>query len=111
MLVQKRNKVWKDNRLIYYSADADQNYWDDHWKTQINHDFYKRYEKGELDELAPLIKKYLNKNSHIIEAGCGSARFVVSLMSNGYQNVEGIDWGSETIETVKKVFPNLPVRR
>ena len=71
--------------------------------------YYENYENGCLDELAPYIRKHLKKEDKILEAGCGPARFVVSLLSLGYENVEGIDTGQGTIDQVKSIFPDLPI--
>jgi SAM-dependent methyltransferase len=105
-----RIKKWKNGRILYYYREADANFWDDHWEKQITKIYYKKYEAGSLDEIAPFIEKYLHNDDVILEAGCGTARYIVALRSRGFYNVQGIDWGPKTIKKVKSVYPDLPIK-
>jgi 2-polyprenyl-3-methyl-5-hydroxy-6-metoxy-1,4-benzoquinol methylase len=107
---QKYLRAWENDRIVYFSGEADPGLWDNRWKNLITRDYYEKYEHGELDELAPFAERLLGKEDRILEAGCGSARLVVSLLSRGFVNVEGMDCGAQTIDRVKAIFPNLPVR-
>lgn len=102
-------KIWEAGRIAYYSNRADNSYWDDIWAFQISAEYYAKYEQGDLGEYAPFFEKYLNEQDRIIEAGCGTGRFVVALLARGYVNVQGIDWGRPTIEKVKTLYPDLPI--
>ena len=102
-------KIWEKGKIAWYASKADQAYWDSLWASQISTDYFARYRQGELDEYAPFFEKHLKKSDRIIEAGCGTGRFVVALKARAYDNVQGIDWGKPTIEKVKALFPDLPV--
>jgi SAM-dependent methyltransferase len=106
----KRVKVWKNERICYYQNKADANFWDNSWKTLFTEDYYRQYEKGALEEYGAFFVKYLQRNDAILEAGCGTARYVVALKAKGYSHIEGIDWGEDTIKRVKDIYPDLPVR-
>jgi len=106
----KHTKIWQSGRIAYYSIESDQAYWDDIWATQISKEYYTNYEQGKLDEYSPSFEKYLKKSDMIIEAGCGTARFVVALQARGFRHVTGIDWGEPTIAKVRTLFPELPIK-
>lgn len=108
--MQKRIKVWNGSRILYYAQKTDPGFWDEHWNTVLTPDYYQRYLDGNLDELSPFIEKLIPKDSKVIEAGCGPARMVVALKNLGYNHVEGIDYGIETVKQVNILFPNLPVK-
>jgi len=108
--VQACTRVWQRGRLLYFTEQAKPKLWDDYWSGLITRGYYEKYEHGELDELAPFAEKLFAKEDRILDAGCGSARFVVALLSRGFRKVEGIDCGQETIDRVRTVFPDLPVR-
>lgn len=105
----QRVKIWKKGRLEYYSKVADAFYWDNLWEGQITEEYFEKYKKGVLDEYFPYFERYLSRDDRIIEAGCGTARYVVALLARGYKNVTGIDWGQSTIQKVKAIFPEIPI--
>ncbi len=107
---ENRLKLWKNGRIYYYRDHADANYWDNYWEKILTREYYLKYEKGELDEYSGLFERYLKQNDYILEAGCGTARYIVALRAKGFKNVEGIDWGQRTIELIKKIYPDLPVK-
>lgn len=111
IMENRRTKRWKDGRLVYYENPADKTFWDDQWSRQINPVYYSRYENGALDELDPEVVILLKKGDRILEAGCGPARFVVAMQSRGYLLAEGIDYAQETIDRVKRIYPDLPITR
>ena len=107
---EKRLKLWKNGRLYYYQDHADAKYWDNYWGKILTKEYYKRYKNGKLDEYSGYFQRYLKKSDYIIEAGCGAARYIVALRAKGYENIEGIDWSESTIERVRSLNPNLPVK-
>jgi SAM-dependent methyltransferase len=107
---KRRLKIWEEGRIVYYCNEADANFWDDHWDNLITKDYYRKYEEGGLDEYSDFFEKYLRKEDKILEAGCGTAQYVVALRSRGFKRIEGIDWGDQTIRRVKAIYPNLPVK-
>jgi SAM-dependent methyltransferase len=107
---RKYLRVWRSGRILYFSDRVEPEVWDSRWKDLITRDYYKRYERGELRELAPFAEKVFGKDDRILEAGCGSGRLVVALLSRGFKHVEGMEREPGTIERVKEIFPGLPVR-
>jgi len=105
-----RFKKWENNRLVYYQSTADKNFWDNQWENLISEKYFQKCIKGDLDELSPYIQKYMSKEDRIIEAGCGLGRIVVSLLHQGFKSIEGIDYGEKTINQVKQIFPDLPIK-
>ena len=105
----RRHKIWKNGKIAYYYDQANASFWDNHWEKLITRDYYKRYEDGDLDEYL-FFEEYLRKEDFILEAGCGTAQYVVALRSRGFKNIEGIDWGSQTISRVKAIYPDLPIK-
>ena len=95
---------------MYYQDQADAAFWDNYWKDIIIKDYYKRYETGELDALSPFFVKYLRKEDHILEAGCGTAKYVLALKKRGFDYIEGIEWGKETVQRVKSIYPELSIK-
>lgn len=102
-------KLWTDGRIAYFSSRADNAFWDTLWASQISTDYFKKYDQGDLGDYASIFEKYLKKSDRIIEAGCGTGRFVVALRARGYENIQGIDWGQPTINKVKALYPDLPI--
>jgi SAM-dependent methyltransferase len=96
-------------RLVYYKRMADSAYWDEHWDKLIRPEFYAGALDGQLGEFEGLFTKYLPTDERILEAGCGPAYYVLALQRRGY-HVEGVDWAKQTIERVKHIFPELPIR-
>lgn len=106
---EKQIKIWRDEKIAWYASEADKAFWDSLWLSQISTDYYAKYSKGDLEEYSPVFTKFLYKDDHILEAGCGTGRFVVALQARGYKHVRGIDWGRPTIDRVKTLFPELSV--
>lgn len=106
---KKAIKIWVNGRIAYYYDIADSGFWDDQWQDVINKDYYVRYEKGDLAEY-PYFEKYLQEEDRILEAGCGTSRFVLALLARGYKNIEGIDWGEQSILKAREIYPDLPIK-
>lgn len=102
-------KIWRDGKIAWFASEADKAFWDSLWLSQISTDYYAKYVQGELEEYSHVFTKFLSKDDHILEAGCGTGRFVIALQARGYKHVSGIDWGRPTIDKVKTLFPELPV--
>jgi len=59
-----------------------------------------------LDKLA----SHLNKNSQIIEYGCGYGRILDILHKSGYQSLMGFDFAAQMIQRGKTLFPHLELQ-
>jgi SAM-dependent methyltransferase len=60
------------------------------------------------DPITPHIFKYFSPPGPILEAGCGSSRFVKFLYDKGY-DCRGIEYSNKTVEDVKDKWPELQV--
>lgn len=96
-------------RLAYYKQAASAQYWDDVWAGQQTTRLYEQARKGDLGYYEKIFPVYLPKQGRILEAGCGLGQFVLALRTRGY-DVEGVDYGQQTIEFIHKELPDLPVR-
>jgi len=96
-------------RLAYYHAHTDAAFWDAHWQNHLSSTVYSRAAQGELDWFEEPFTRYLPKTGIILEAGCGLGQYVLALRMRGYE-VEGVDWGPETVNFVQSLYPDLPVR-
>jgi len=99
----------ENGRLVWYSRRADANYWDHYWSDQISQQTYSGAEVGKLGSFQPVFARFLPKTGRILEAGCGVGQIVLALRVLGY-DVEGVEWGPETVQSVKRLKPDLPIR-
>jgi len=106
MSIQKRSL---NGRLVFYHERADSSFWDSQWLDRIRPGLYSKPDRGFLGVFEKPFVKYLPTQGRIIEAGCGLAKTVVALRSRGY-DCEGIDYARNTIDAVKKIKPDLPIR-
>jgi len=54
-----------------------------------------------------IFQKYVNKNAHNLDIGCGYGRILNELYDSGYNNTVGIDFSEKMIERGKIMYPNL----
>jgi ubiquinone/menaquinone biosynthesis C-methylase UbiE len=57
-----------------------------------------------------IFSELINKNSLLIDYGCGYGRTLNELSSFGYKNLIGFDYSSKMIERGKKEYPDLDLR-
>jgi SAM-dependent methyltransferase len=96
-------------RLAYYLSAANANFWEEHWQQHFSPDIYRWAEQGALGEFEQPFTRYLPRQGRILEAGCGLGQYVLALRVRGY-DVEGVEWASETVEAVRALYPDLPIR-
>lgn len=58
---------------------------------------------GLWDAEAYVFEKYLHKEDHILDLGCGTGRTTFPLYKSGFRNIVGVDLTSEMIEEAKKL--------
>lgn len=93
--------------LAFYKQQATSEFWDKHWSVV---DLQTTLQKSTDDRLfIPAVKRHLPKGSVVLEGGCGMGHIVHALQYQGYKAI-GIDFASETIESIKKAMPELDVR-
>lgn len=107
--VAKVQRMVVGERLAYYRQAASAEYWDEVWAGEETRELYERAKKGELGYYEEIFPAYLPQKGRILEAGCGLGQFVIALRARGYE-VEGVDYGRQTIEFIHHQFPELPVR-
>jgi len=95
-------------RLVFLHKEASPAFWDQHWENEdwvkiITRSRKSRYWRG-------LLNKYLpDKNSRILEGGCGDGRFVDAMKFWGYEAI-GVDFAVRTVDKINKAKPDLDVR-
>ncbi len=99
----------EEQRLVYYRSQPDAAFWDAHWRTHLASEIYRGAAQGYLGCFDGPFTRYLPKHGRIVEAGCGLGQHVLALRVRGYE-VDGVEWGAETVKAVQARFPNLPVR-
>ena len=102
-------RVAVGKRLAYYRTAASADYWDEVWSREDTKQLYEKAQRGELGYYEDIFPKYLPKSGRIIEAGCGLGQFVIALQARGFQ-VEGVDFGTKTVEALNAKFPDLSIR-
>lgn len=82
-----------------------------HWKDPEDHNKSKNYNKEHTQQrskyLVGIFKKYIDKNSNILEIGCNCCRNLNYLYSAGYYNLTGIEISKKALELKEEFFPNL----
>lgn len=77
------------------------NYYDNHSFSLVN-----RYESADISEIQNLLLQTFEKNSKLLEIGCGSGRDASFMTKNDF-NVYAIDGSKNMIEEAKKIHPEL----
>jgi SAM-dependent methyltransferase len=93
--------------IAFYREQATPEFWDKHWSAAILQTVLRNSKDDGL--FIPLVKKYLPKESIVLEGGCGMGHIVHALQYQGYKAI-GVDFASETIKNVKVAIPELDVR-
>lgn len=96
-------------RLVYYSQVADETYWHEVWHERLTKSHYAAALRGELEYLDAVFTRWLPADEPVLEAGCGRGQIVLALQQRGW-NIEGVDYSKETIDALRQLFPDLPVR-
>ena len=65
-----------------------------------------RYEQADVNEIQKLLLQTFEKNSNILEIGCGSGRDASFMVKNSF-DVIAIDGSKNMIEEAKKIHPEL----
>lgn len=93
--------------LAYYQEKATAEFWDRHWSTT---DLQNVLRSSKDDGLfIPLVKKYLPKDSVVLEGGCGMGHIVHALQYQRFKAI-GVDFAVQTIKKIKEAVPELDVR-
>ena len=75
------------------------------WKKE---DFQKLVDNCPSEPVTPYIFKYLPKEGRLLEAGCGSGRFVYYLKKLGY-DIVGMEISQKTVGVLNEMHPDLDI--
>lgn len=93
--------------LVYIEESATPEFWDKQWEDER---LRQSILAGANERFVyPMTRRFLKPGSRILEGGCGKGQFVYSLQSRGYDAV-GIDFAQQTVEKVRSLFPDFPIR-
>ena len=95
----------KEKRLIYFSKEASPEFWDEHWDNLISK---VKYTKNipKVNSSLIITKKYLPKDSIILEGGCGLAMTSWYLTLLGYKTI-ALDYADKTVDFLSKKVPQI----
>lgn len=98
------------NSLALYRVIGEhQAYWDSQYQSVALQQVFLSAQTGALGEFEQPFLKYLPREGPILEAGCGTGKYVWALRARGYK-IEGIDYAAETIGRIRQVDATLDVR-
>lgn len=95
-----------NRRLIYVEQQADAAFWDARWSAGLTREAI--LSGGRDSVIVPVTRQYVAAGGRVLEAGCGTGRYCAALRDAGYQAV-GLDYAVETLRTVKRLVPELPL--
>jgi len=82
--------------------------WEKRWQSANLKQMYQWADRGALGAYRRSFLKYLPRDELIVEAGCGTGRYVRALIGYGYR-VVGIEWEEQIIKRAKQVWPDAPL--
>jgi SAM-dependent methyltransferase len=100
------NRRVENGRLAYYQESTSAQFWDKVWAGYLRPTFYEPYLSGYLHYFEVPFKQFLPKNGLILEAGCGTAQWVVALRALGYRCV-GLDYAVNSLQKVPQIVGPL----
>lgn len=107
----KRNRetCLYQGRLAQFTHRADmKDAWKKRWQSADLKEIYQWADRGALGIYRRSFLKYLPRDELIVEAGCGTGRYVRALIGYGYE-VVGIEWEQQIIRRANEVWPNAPL--
>lgn len=103
-------RCFRNGRLEYHrSRPAGEEFWGSHWREHFSADTYRGYDQGSLGQHNAIFDAILPRHGLILEAGCGMGQLVMGLNRRGF-SCEGVEYSLETVERVKELHPDLPIR-
>nr|CAH7748609.1 unnamed protein product [Callosobruchus chinensis]CAH7751045.1 unnamed protein product [Callosobruchus chinensis] len=88
-----------------------QDYWNDRYKKEIVN-YLAHGDAGEIwfgDDIVERILRWIcktleiEKDSSIIDLGCGNGMFLIELSNEGYSNLLGVDYSEKAVELSRKI--------
>lgn len=106
--MQRTNFTYQ-GRLAQFMHRADNaTFWQNKWSLADLQSTYAASDRGRLAVYDYGFTKYLPKDGLIVEAGCGTGRYVRALRARGYNTI-GIEWDLEIVKRTHLVWPGAPV--
>ena len=102
------NRRLEEERLVYFHKKADEKYWEEIWSPYANPEYYEPFKSGKLYTFEKIFSRHLPKNGNILEAGCGTAQYVVALNTKGYKCM-GLDYEFQAMRTANTYAGPLPL--
>jgi SAM-dependent methyltransferase len=104
-------KVARGDRLVWYQAKADPEFWHDYFVDRITAATIDAYRRKPLtkDDLGRILADHVPKDGKVLEAGSGPGYWLATLDGNGY-DIEGVEYSEKLVNRVHEVAPDLPVR-
>lgn len=90
-----------------YSQNRDE-FFKIEWGKKWTERALREEESFQKDELLPLLKLYLTKHRAILEAGCGTGKYVRYFWKQGY-NIRGVEYEPEIVNRLRREFPSIPI--
>jgi SAM-dependent methyltransferase len=100
------NRQIENGRLVYYHQIANQGYWETIWEKVLTSEYYKPFQAGKLYEFDKPFKRHLPKDGLILEAGCGTAQWVIALETLGYDCI-GLDYAVDALRKARQMMGPL----
>ncbi len=99
----RRRSIYFKPSCKYFSDYSSQIYWDQRYENNTGtYEWYSTY-----NELKNLIHQYIpDKNSKILNVGCGNSPFPCDMYADGYENITNIDYSRHVIKNMKKLNEN-----
>jgi len=95
--------------LAHFTHRADvKDAWEKRWQSADLKQMYRWADSGALGVYRRSFLKYLPRDELIVEAGCGTGRYVRALIGYDYK-VVGIEWEYQIIRRAKQVWPSAPL--
>jgi SAM-dependent methyltransferase len=91
--------LYSHNRDEFFKIE-----WEKKWTKRV----LREEESLRKDELLPLLKRYLPKHGEILEAGCGTGKYVRYFWKQGY-NIRGVEYEPEITNRLKREVPSVPI--
>lgn len=102
------NRRLEGNRLVYFQQKADEEYWKRLWSEYANPQYYAPFQSGQLYTFEKIFTRHLPKQGKVLEAGCGTAQYVIALNVRGYQCM-GLDYEFHAVKVANTYAGLLPL--
>lgn len=106
--MRRKLYMYDKKRIIHLENFANEKFWDDRWNIEENFDYVRNFRDSTSKLIVNKTKKYLSKDSKILEGGCGMGDKVYQLQRAGF-DTHGVDFAKKTVTTLNKNFPDLKI--